>query len=57
MIRSAIGVRAPESPARYRGITLALNFGDEQAVDAALASAVEAGAELVKPAARVEKEH
>lgn len=39
---------------QYRGITLALNFGDEQAVDAALAAAVAAGATLVKPASRAE---
>ncbi|MBA2769333.1 MAG: hypothetical protein H0U35_09440 [Sporichthyaceae bacterium] len=36
------------------GITLALNFGNEQEVDAALAHAVEAGARLVKPASRAE---
>lgn len=48
-----VGVPA-DPPAAYRGITLALNFGDEQAVDAALAHAVEAGARLVKPAERAE---
>lgn len=45
---------APDPPAVYRGITLALNFGDEQGVDAALAHAVESGATLVKPAQRAE---
>jgi catechol 2,3-dioxygenase-like lactoylglutathione lyase family enzyme len=44
----------PDPPAAYRGITLALNFEDEHAVDTALAHAVEAGARLVKPAARAE---
>jgi len=48
-----IGVPA-NPPVAYRGITLALNFGDEQAVDAALAHAVEVGAQLVKPAKRAE---
>ena len=43
-----------DPPAAYRGIALALNFGDVQAVDAALAQAVEAGAKLVKPASRAE---
>ena len=43
-----------DPPAGYRGITLALNFGDEQEVDAALRHAVEAGARLVKPASRAE---
>ena len=44
-----VGVTA-DPPATYRGIALALNFGDEQEVDAALAHAVNAGAQLVKPA-------
>ena len=48
-----VGVPA-DPPAAYRGITMALNFGDGQAVDAALAQAVEAGARLVKPASRAE---
>ncbi len=48
-----IGVPADAPPA-YRGITLALNFADERAVDAALAEAVQAGARLVKPASRAE---
>lgn len=43
-----------DQPTAYRGITLALNFGDEQAVDAALAQAVAAGARLVRPASRAE---
>ena len=41
-----------DPPAPYRGLTLALNFGDEQAVDAALHGALDAGARLVKPASR-----
>ena len=41
-----------EPPAAFRGITLALNFGSEPEVDAALAHAVETGARLVKPATR-----
>lgn len=45
---------APEAPATYRGITLALNFNDTDAVDSALAGAVRAGATLVKPAKRAE---
>lgn len=48
-----VGVPA-EAPPAYRGITLALNFGDEQAVDAALDEAVAAGAQLVKPATRAD---
>ncbi len=48
-----VGVPA-DPPATFRGITLALNFGDEQAVDEALAHAVEVGARLVKPAKRAE---
>ena len=48
-----VGVPA-DPPAVYRGITLALSFGDEQTVDAALAQAVEAGGRLVKSAARAE---
>ena len=48
-----VGVTA-DPHATYRGITLALSFGDEQAVDAALAHAVNAGAQLVKPAERAE---
>ena len=43
---------AADAPTPYRGITLALNFGTEAEVDAALAGAVAAGARLVKPAAR-----
>ncbi|HYO32024.1 MAG TPA: VOC family protein [Nocardioidaceae bacterium] len=48
-----IGMPA-DPPTAYRGITLALNFADEQGVDAALVHAVEAGAHVVKPAARAE---
>lgn len=36
----------------YRGVSLALNFNDEAAVDAAMRSAVAAGARLVKAADR-----
>ncbi|MGO4782916.1 VOC family protein [Cryobacterium sp. W22_MBD10_FK3] len=46
-----IGVAA-DLPTGYRGITLALNFGAESEVDAALAEAVAVGARLVKPATR-----
>lgn len=52
-LASDVGLPA-DPPTPYRGITLALNFGDEQAVDAALARAVDAGAQLVKPASRAE---
>ncbi len=48
-----VGVPA-DPPAAYRGITLALNFGNEQEVDAALADAVKTGARLVKPAERAD---
>jgi hypothetical protein len=48
-----IGIPA-DPPAAYRGITLALNFSDEQQVDAALGHAVEAGARLIKPASRAD---
>jgi predicted lactoylglutathione lyase len=41
-----------EPPARYRGITLALNYGSEPEVDAVLGHAVSAGAALVKAATR-----
>ncbi|HZI98049.1 MAG TPA: VOC family protein [Actinomycetales bacterium] len=44
---------AHELPA-YRGITLAVNVRNEDEVDRALAHAVDAGAELVKPATRAE---
>ena len=43
-----------EPPTAYRGITLALNFGSVEDVDAALAQALSAGARLVKPATRAE---
>lgn len=48
-----VGLPADPPPA-FRGITLALNFGDEAAVDEALAQAVQAGARLVKPAERAD---
>ncbi len=46
-----VGVPA-DPPTAYRGITLALNFGNEAEVDAALEEAVKAGARLIKPAER-----
>lgn len=48
-----VGVAADVSPA-FRGITLALNFNDEGAVDEALARAVDAGGRLVKPGTRAD---
>lgn len=48
-----IGVIA-EAPTTYRGITLALNFNNEEEVDEALSGAVSAGATLTKPAERAE---
>jgi len=52
-VAADVGVPA-DAPTVYRGITLALNFWEEHAADAALAQAVEAGARLVKPAQRAE---
>ena len=46
-----VGVPA-DPPTVYRGITLALNFGSETEVDAALAEAIKVGARLIKPAER-----
>lgn len=43
-----------DQPTAFRGITLALNFGNEHDVDSALAQAVAAGARLVKPASRAD---
>ena len=48
-----IGIPA-DPPTAYRGITLALNFADEEAVDAAIATAIGSGARLVKPAVRAQ---
>lgn len=48
-----VGLPADPPPV-FRGVTLALNYGDEQAVDDALAQAVQAGARLVKPAERAD---
>lgn len=48
-----VGVDAEEPP-RFRGVTLALNFNDESAVDDALAHAVSVGARLVKPGTRAD---
>lgn len=44
----------PEPRAPFGGVTLAINVETEQAVDAALADAVEAGAEVLRPAEKVE---
>ena len=41
-------------PTAYRGITLALNFGSPQEVDAAIAHAISSGGRLVKPATRAD---
>lgn len=43
-----------EPPAAFRGITLALNFNNASEVDAALARAIEAGAQLVKSPERAD---
>ena len=48
-----IGVAAAALP-EFRGVTLALNFNGEDAVDAALQEAVDAGGRLVKPGTRAE---
>jgi len=48
-----VGLTA-ESPAAFRGVTLALNFNTEGEVDAALTHAVAVGAHLVKAAQRAE---
>ena len=45
---------APEPPASFRGVTMALNFNDTAEVDLALDEAVKAGARLVKPAESAE---
>lgn len=51
----AADVGLPVKPLpRYRGITLALNYSDEETVDAVLAEALDAGGRLVKPAQRAE---
>ncbi len=47
-----VGLPVPDAQPAHRGITLALNFNDEDAVDAGLAAFVAAGARLVKPAQR-----
>jgi catechol 2,3-dioxygenase-like lactoylglutathione lyase family enzyme len=44
---------APEQPS-YRGITLALNLGSEDAVDLAFAHVHEVGGRIVKPPTRAE---
>lgn len=48
-----VGLSSEHLPA-FRGITMALNFNDTNAVDEVLAEAVHAGARLVKPAQRAE---
>lgn len=48
-----VGVDAKEPP-QFRGITLALNFNDENAVDDTLAHAGAVGARLVKPSTRAD---
>lgn len=41
-------------PGTFRGVALAINVDSEEAVDAALAAAEQAGARIVKPAAATE---
>jgi uncharacterized protein len=43
----------PDTPRGFGGFTLAINLGSREEVDAALRSAVAAGANLVKPAVEV----
>jgi catechol 2,3-dioxygenase-like lactoylglutathione lyase family enzyme len=47
------GLQAPAELPAYRGVTLAVNLPSEGAVDAAFATAVAAGARVVKPAEKV----
>lgn len=51
-----VGVTAPPLSAMpdYRGVTLAINLGSEDAVDLAFARAHEAGGRIVKPPTRAE---
>ena len=47
-------LEAPEELPAYRGVTLAVNLPSEAEVDQAFATAVEAGAVVVKPAEKME---
>jgi uncharacterized protein len=47
-------LEAPEQLPAYRGVTLAINLPSEAEVDEAFATAVAAGATLVKPAERLD---
>ena len=49
-----VGLEAPPEQPTYRGITLAINVGSEDAVDRAFARVQEVGARIVKPATRAE---
>lgn len=51
-----VGLEAPPAPGgpSYRGITLAINLGSEDAVDLAFVRVREAGGRIVKPATRAE---
>jgi predicted lactoylglutathione lyase len=44
----------PAAPGAFRGVTLAVNVGSREEVDAALATAAAAGADVVKPAQATE---
>ncbi|HVU92103.1 MAG TPA: VOC family protein [Jatrophihabitans sp.] len=44
----------PAAPGAFRGVTLAVNVGSREEVDAALAPAAAAGADIVKPAQATE---
>ena len=44
------GVGPAPEPGRFRGVSLAINVADQSAVDAALATAASAGAQIVKAA-------
>jgi catechol 2,3-dioxygenase-like lactoylglutathione lyase family enzyme len=49
-----VGLEAPPEQPTYRGITLAINVGSEDAVDRAFAQVQEVGARIVKPATRAD---
>ena len=48
-----IGISAPDQPPGYTGVTLAYNTASRAETDEVLATAVDAGATLVKPAQEV----
>jgi catechol 2,3-dioxygenase-like lactoylglutathione lyase family enzyme len=49
-----VGLEVPPEQPSYRGITLAINVGSEDAVDRAFAQVQEVGARIVKPATRAD---